>query len=78
LLLAIILHVEIKTNKLSAKMINRIAIKEEDGINKLYEVYFNNSKNNFDRVSATSKKEAESKMRKMYPIEKVTSSRLIG
>ena len=32
----------------------------------------------FDRVSATSKKEAEDKMKKFYPKDKVTGSKLIG
>jgi hypothetical protein len=46
---------------------------------KLYEVYFNNNpKQQFDRISATSKKEAEEKMRKMYPKDKVTGSKLLS
>ncbi|MEI7677742.1 MAG: hypothetical protein WCJ03_13280, partial [Bacteroidales bacterium] len=47
-------------------------------LKKLYEVYFNGRKSNFDRVSATSKKEAEAKMAKLYPNDKVTGSILIG
>lgn len=45
---------------------------------KLYEVYFNGSKNQFDRISATSKKEAEMKMKKRYPKDKVTGSKLLS
>lgn len=45
---------------------------------RLYEVYFNNNKRHFDRISATSKKEAEAKMREFYPGQKVTGSILIG
>jgi hypothetical protein len=41
---------------------------------KLYEIYFNNNKNNFDRVSATSQKDAENKMKKFYPKDLVTGS----
>ena len=52
--------------------------KRKGKLTKLYEVYFNNSKSNFDRVSATSKKEAEMKMRKLYPKDKVTGSKLLG
>ena len=52
--------------------------KRKGKITKLYEVYFNNDKRNFDRISATSKIEAEKKMRKFYPNQKVTGSKLIG
>lgn len=52
--------------------------KRKGKLTKLYEVYFNNNKNNFDRISATSKKEAEAKMKKFYPNDKVTGSKLIG
>lgn len=52
--------------------------KRKGKLKKLYEVYFNNNPRNFDRVSATSKKEAEEKMKKFYPKDKVTGSILIG
>lgn len=52
--------------------------KRKGKLKKLYEVYFNHNERNFDRVSATSKKEAEDKMRKFYPKDKVTGSKLIG
>lgn len=52
--------------------------KRKGKLPKLYEVYFNGSKMNFDRVSAFSKVEAEMKMKKFYPKDKVTGSKLIG
>lgn len=52
--------------------------KRKGKLTKLYEVYFNGTERNFDRVSATSKKEAELKMKKFYPNDKVTGSKLIG
>lgn len=52
--------------------------KRKGKLTKPYEVYFNNSENYFDRVSATSKKETEDKMKKFYPKYKVTGSKLIG
>ena len=54
------------------------SFKRKGKLTRLYEVYFNNSKNNFDRISATSKKEAEDKMKKHYPKDKVTGSKLLG
>lgn len=55
-----------------------MSFKRKGKLKKLYEVYFNNSVRQFDRVSATSKKEAEEKMKKFYPNHKVTGSKLIG
>jgi hypothetical protein len=55
-----------------------MAFKRKGKMKKLYEVYFNGSKKNFDRVSATSKKEAEQTMKSFYPNDKVTGSKLIG
>jgi hypothetical protein len=52
--------------------------KRKTKLKKLYEVYFNNNKRNFDRVSATSKKEAMEKMAKFYPNWKVTGAILLG
>lgn len=55
-----------------------MAFKRKNKLTKLYEVYFNGSEKNFDRVSAFSKEEAEKKMKKFYPNDKVTGSKLIG
>ena len=53
--------------------------KRKKRVKKLYEVYFNNKPStNFDRISATSKAEAEKYMKKRYPNDKVTGSKLKG
>ncbi|WP_299833778.1 hypothetical protein [uncultured Tenacibaculum sp.] len=54
------------------------SFKRKGKLTRLYEVYFNNNKRQFDRVSARTKKEAEAKMKKYYPQHKVTGSKLIG
>lgn len=55
-----------------------MAFKRKGKLSKLYEVYFNNKKSNFDRISAFSKEEAEAKMQKLYPKDKVTGSMLLS
>lgn len=55
-----------------------MSFKRKGKLERLYEVYFNGSKQNFDRVSASSKKEAAEKMKKFYPNDKVTGVKLIG
>jgi len=69
-----------KKIELEAKKTKRksTAFKRKGRLKKLYEVYFNNRKNNFDRVYATSKKEAEEKIKKLYPKDKVTGIKLIS
>ncbi len=53
--------------------------KRKGRLEKLYEVYFNNDpEKQFDRISATSKSEAEKLMKKRYPKDKVTGSKLLS